>query len=226
MHDFPSPMALHPVSMRDGQPHRDTVFLRAAISHPRWEIGDYSYASSQTPPADWARHLAPYLYEFSPEKLVLGKFCQIADSVLFITASANHRCDGFSSYPFAIFHREFDNAPSMPEPGRDTVIGNDVWIGQGARILPGAEIGDGVIVGAGAVVAGRVAPYQVVVGNPARALRSRFDAAIVARLCTLRWWDWPIRDILKHEAAICGGDIDALEKAAKQVGQVEGRIPS
>lgn len=219
MPQFPAPETRFPITLPDGSLHRDTVFLRAVIDHPRWEIGEYSYASSETPPEDWAHALAPYLYEFSEDRLILGKFCQIADSVRFITAGANHRYDGFSSYPFAIFHREFEGAPSMPGPGRDMVIGNDVWIGQGARILPGARIGDGVIIGAGAVVGGRVAPYQVVTGNPGRVLRARFAPEVVARLLELRWWDWPIAEIVAHEAAICGGDLAALERAAQESGQ-------
>ena len=112
-------------------------------------------------PKDWAAHLAPYLYEFSPERLIIGKFCQIADGVTFITASANHRYDGFSSYPFAVFHRDMENAQSLPGPGPDTHVGHDVWIGQGARILPGTRLGTGAIVGAGAVVVGDVPSYRV-----------------------------------------------------------------
>ncbi len=213
--DIPPPTTVHPITLPDGQPHRDTVFLRAVIDHPRWEVGDYSYASAQTPPTDWARALAPYLYPFSPERLVIGRFCQIADSVQFITASANHRHDGFSSYPFAVFHRRFEDAPSLPGPGRDTIIGDDVWIGQGARILPGARIGSGVIIGAGAVVGGEVAPYQIVIGNPGHVLRPRFAPDIVARLLEIAWWTWPITHILRHEAAICGADLSALEMAAR-----------
>lgn len=217
MSGFPDPDTRNPIVLPDGKAHPGTVFLRAVIDHPRWQIGDYSYASAHTPPQDWAAHLAPYLYEFSSEKLVLGRFCQIADGVRFITSSANHRYDGFSSFPFAVFHRRFADAPSLPAPGSDTVIGNDVWIGADARILPGARIGDGVIIGAGAVVSGTVAPYQIIAGNPARAVRARFAPDIVARLLALRWWDWPIEHILRHEAAICGADISALEQAAAEL---------
>lgn len=219
MPDFPTPDTPHPIILSNGQPHRDTVFLRAVIDHPRWEIGDYSYASSENPPEDWAHALAPYLYEFSPDRLVIGKFCQIADSVQFITASANHRRDGFSTYPFAIFHRQFEGAPSMPGPGRDMVIGHDVWIGQGARILPGARLGNGVIVGAGAVVGGEVPPYALVVGNPGRVVRRRFGPDVVARLQEICWWDWPIDAICAHEAAICNADLAALEAVAREVGR-------
>lgn len=209
---FSPPNRLHPVSQPDGTPLTNTVFLSAAVMHPRLEVGDYTYASAHEPPSDWAAHLAPYLYDFSPEKLMIGKFCQIADGVTFITASANHRFDGISSYPFAIFDDgPMEGRPSMPEPGRDTVIGNDVWIGQGARILPGAQLGDGVIVGAGAVVGGNVPAYAIVAGNPAVVVRWRFTREEAARLTAIAWWDWPIAEIQAAEAVIMAGDVAALE---------------
>ena len=214
-HAFPAPDTRHPVRLPDGAAHSGTVFLKPVIDHPRWEVGDYSYASAHCPPADWAAHLAPYLYEFSPEKLVIGKFCQVADGVRFITASANHRHDGFSSFPFAIFDGAGPDRPSLPAgPFPDTRIGHDVWIGQGARILPGAVLGSGVIVGAGAVVSGQVPPYAVVAGNPGRVRRMRFAAATIDRLLSLAWWDWPIAHIQAAEAAICGADLEALTRAA------------
>ncbi|WP_371229194.1 CatB-related O-acetyltransferase [Roseovarius sp. 2305UL8-3] len=211
---FPDAHTRAPLILPDGTPHEGTVFLNPAIDHPRITAGDYSYASADVAPADWASYLAPYLFPNSTEQLVIGKFCQIAHGVCFITASANHRYDGFSSFPFAVFDGGFeDDRPSLPGPGPDTVIGNDVWIGREARILPGAALGDGVIVGAGAVVAGHVPPYAVVVGNPARVVRMRFVPDVIARLQQIAWWTWPIAHILTHEAAICGGDIDALSAA-------------
>ncbi|MDQ2095957.1 CatB-related O-acetyltransferase [Rhodalgimonas zhirmunskyi] len=211
---FPTSDTRNPLPLPDGSVHEGTVFLKAVIDHPRFIVGDFSYASTQTPPEDWVARLAPYLFDFAPERLVIGKFCQIADGVKFITASANHRYDGFSSYPFAVFHGEADGAPSIPTQGPDTIIGNDVWIGQGARILPGARLGDGCIVGAGAVVAGNVPAYSIIAGNPARVLRRRFDDATIETLQRIAWWDWPIDRIVAAEAAICGADIAALMKAA------------
>ncbi|MEZ5715684.1 MAG: CatB-related O-acetyltransferase [Paracoccaceae bacterium] len=217
MPDFPSPDTLHPVILPDGSAHPGTVFLKAALNHPRIEVGDYSYASAHVPPTDWAAHLAPYLYDFSPEKLVIGKFCQIADGVTFITSSANHRRDGFTAFPFVVFGGDPETAPSMPGPGPDTVIGHDVWIGSGARILPGARIGNGCIVGAGAVVGGVHAPYRVIAGNPGRALRRRFDEATIAALEALAWWDWPIEAIRAEEKALCGTDLRRLRAVAREL---------
>lgn len=211
MPNFPAPDTRYPIILPDGSAYPGTAFLKAVIDHPRWEIGEYTYANCFDPPQNWAERLAPYLFEFSPERLVVGKFCQIADDVMFITASANHRYDGFSSYPFAAIDRAgFENRASMPGPGSNTIIGNDVWIGQGARIMPGADIGSGCIVGAGAVVSGRVEPYTIVVGNPAEPLRRRFDVATIERLLEIAWWDWPIEKVVTNEAAICGTDIDML----------------
>jgi virginiamycin A acetyltransferase len=209
---FPHPETRFPVTLPDGTAHAGTVFLAAVIDHPCIDVGAYSYASAFDPPDDWAARLAPYLFAFSPERLKIGKFCQIADGVLFITASANHRYDGISTFPFAIFGGEGTERPSMPGPGPDAVIGHDVWIGQGASILPGARIGDGCIIGAGAVVGGTVPPYSIVGGNPGRVVRQRFDPREIEQLQAIAWWDWPIARILKHEAEISGGDVAALAR--------------
>ena len=51
-------------------------------------------------------------------------------------------------------------------------IGHDVWIGGGAAVLPGVTIGDRSVVGAGSVVVRNVPPDTLVVGNPARIVRT------------------------------------------------------
>lgn len=61
------------------------------------------------------------------------------------------------------------------EYARPIRIGNDVWIGGGANILAGVTIGDGSVVGAGSVVVRDVPPGRVVVGNPARVVRTLDD---------------------------------------------------
>ena len=51
-------------------------------------------------------------------------------------------------------------------------VEDGVWIGAGAIILGGVTIGRGAVVGAGAVVTRDVEPNSVVVGSPARKIRS------------------------------------------------------
>jgi virginiamycin A acetyltransferase len=209
---FPSTTERHPLVLPDGNRHEGTVFLKAVLKHARIEVGDYSYANDFDPPQDWAARIAPYLYEHSAERLVIGRFCQIANGVRFITASANHRYDGISSYPFAIFDGFGERRPSLPSTFRDTMVGNDVWFGDGAQVMPGAWIGSGVIVGAGSVVSGRVPDYTIVAGNPARVVRHRFSPDEVEALLELAWWNWPIEHILAHEVEICSGDVAALAR--------------
>jgi acetyltransferase-like isoleucine patch superfamily enzyme len=55
------------------------------------------------------------------------------------------------------------------------VIGNDVVIGAHAILLPDTVIGDGCVIGVGSVVKGHFAPHSLILGNPARRIRSTKD---------------------------------------------------
>lgn len=52
------------------------------------------------------------------------------------------------------------------------VIEKNAWIGAGAIVLPGVTIGENSVVGAGSVVTKDVPPNTVVVGNPARVIKT------------------------------------------------------
>ncbi|WP_322096918.1 sugar O-acetyltransferase [Pelagibius sp.] len=51
-------------------------------------------------------------------------------------------------------------------------LGRNVWIGGAAVLLPGVTIGENAVVGAGSVVVRDVPANTVVVGNPARVVRT------------------------------------------------------
>lgn len=202
----------HPITAPDGSIIENTVYLANVIDHPRIDIGAYSYASDFTAPKDWASTLAPYLFEFSQEKLIVGKFVQIAHGVKFITSSANHPMDGLTTYPFRIFNlAETGGYPDLPFA--DTIIGNDVWIGYGAIIMPGVTIGAGTIIAAGSVVTKDVDPYTITGGNPAKEIRKRFSQETITALLDIAWWDWEIDKIERHVAALEKGDLAALKSA-------------
>ncbi len=205
----------HPFVFADGTEHPNMVHLSRVIDHPNITVGDYTYANDFAPPPDWASHLAPYLYPGAPERLTIGRFCQIAHGVRFITASANHAMTGITTYPFAVFDPTTidafrDSFTGLP----DTTIGHDVWIGHGALVLPGVTIGSGAIIGAGAVVARDVPPYAIVAGNPARMIRHRFSDADIACLLALSWWDWDLNRIRAALPALLAADVAALSRHA------------
>jgi acetyltransferase-like isoleucine patch superfamily enzyme len=53
------------------------------------------------------------------------------------------------------------------------IIGDRVWVGPRVTILPGASIGEGVVVAAGAVVRGKLDPFGLYGGVPARKIGDR-----------------------------------------------------
>lgn len=70
-----------------------------------------------------------------------------------------------------------DLAPSRrgdlhPAP---VVIGNNVWIGANVTILPGVTIGDDAVIAAASVVTKDVPAKSLVVGSPARVIRTVED---------------------------------------------------
>ncbi|MCD8107269.1 MAG: acyltransferase [Oscillospiraceae bacterium] len=57
-------------------------------------------------------------------------------------------------------------------PAKEIIIGNNCFIGCNSIILKGTVLGDGCVVGAGAVVSGKFPANSVIVGNPARVIRT------------------------------------------------------
>lgn len=194
---------------------RRTVFLQHVVKRKNILVGEYTYFDDPEEPEQFETKNVLYHYPFSQERLIIGKFCALAQATTFIMAGANHKLDGFSTYPFGIFQRgwEKDNDLSKLSSKGDTVVGNDVWFGYGCTILPGVHIGDGAIIAARAVVTKDVPPYVIVGGNPAKILRHRFDAQTVQELLLIRWWDWPREKISRNIKAIVGADLQALQNA-------------
>ena len=60
----------------------------------------------------------------------------------------------------------------VPSAGRDIAIGNGVWIGSNAIILGPCKIGNNAVIAAGALVKEDVPENVIVVGVPARIVRS------------------------------------------------------
>ena len=210
--DGPNPDLKHPIPM-----HPRVGFLKSLVDAENIEIGDYTYYDDPDGPDQFQTKCVLHHYPFIGDKLIIGRFCAIAEGARFIMNGANHALSGFSTYPFNIFghgwEKGFDPSTWTREIRGDTVIGNDVWIGMEAITLPGVKVGDGSIVAAKAVVSHDVPPYSIVAGNPAKLVKARFDRKTVQRLLDIAWWDWPLAKITRNVDAIRGADIIALQAA-------------
>lgn len=187
MKNKPNPNTIFPL------PNINTLtFVKPTIKNPNIVVGDFTYFAD----TDFEKHVTHH-YDFIGDKLIIGKFCQIGAGVEFVMNGANHQMNAVSTYPFYIFGSWDQSVPSkedLPFKG-DTVVGNDVWIGQNSTILPGVHIGDGAIIGLNSVVTRDVPPYTIVAGNPAKAVRKRFDDELIDLLLKLKWWDKSVEEI-------------------------------
>lgn len=209
----PAPDSLYPLTGYTG-----AVFLKNVVTRPNIEVGDYSYYDDADGAERFEDRNVLYHFDFTGDRLIIGKFVAIARGATFIMNAANHLTSGFTTFPFEIFgngwEEGFDTQSYVAASRGDTIVGNDVWIGREAVVMPGVSIGNGAIIGAEAVVAKDIPAYAVAIGNPARIVRRRFSNATIAALEEVAWWDWPVEKITRNLAAIRGSDLAAL-KAAK-----------
>ena len=197
---IPNPNTIHPIAGYDKE-----IYVKPTIKNPNITVGDFTYIAD----SEFESHVTHH-YDFVGDKLIIGKFCQIAAGVEFVMNGANHQMNAVSTFPFYTLEGWNMKSPAqsdMPFKG-DTVIGNDVWIGQNATILPGVHIGDGAIIGANSVVGSDVEPYTVVVGNPAKTIRHRFDEELTELLLKFKWWDKPIEEINELIPVLTNSDLE------------------
>jgi putative colanic acid biosynthesis acetyltransferase WcaF len=123
-------------------------------------------------------NIYPSALIYYPWNLSIGEWSSIGEWALIYNLGAvtigqrstisqrAHLCAGTHDY----------RDPSMPLLKPPIQIGDNAWICADAFVGPGVTIGDGAIVGARAVVTKDVAPWTVVVGNPAQVIKERARA--------------------------------------------------
>lgn len=203
----PDPNVIQPIANVEA-----LTFVKPDVKNKNIIVGDFTYFADK----DFERHVTHH-YDFIGDKLIIGKFCQIAAGVEFVMNGANHQMNAATTYPFYIFGTWEQPAPAqsdLPLKG-DTVIGSDVWIGQNVTILPGVYIGDGAIIGANSVVASDVAPYTIMAGNPAKLIRKRFDDELTALLLKFKWWDKSIEEINSLIPVLTSSDLKKVKTELK-----------
>lgn len=204
-----NPDEIYPVSGT-----KSVTYVKPTVTRPNIIVGEFTYFSDE----NFESHVTHH-YDFNGDKLIIGKFCQIAAGVNFIMNGANHQMNAVSTFPFYIFNGWQQEAPlmsEMPLKG-DTVVGNDVWIGQNATILPGVRIGDGAIIGANSTVGSDVEPYTIVAGNPARVIRKRFDAELIEVLEEVKWWDLPADEINELIPILSCSDLEKVKRKLREL---------
>lgn len=158
-----------------------------------------------------------YSHSLLAPGFAMGRYCSVAPGVA--VPGPRHPMESISTSSFTYERglsfvsaaladygkaREFEFAafPQRPSPS----LGNDVWVGLGAVIMPGVMVGDGAVVASNAVVVKDVPAYAIVGGNPAGVIKMRFPPELVARLVTLKWWNYGFPDF----AGLNIGDPDAF----------------
>ena len=205
----PNPNTIHPITGYDRE-----IYVKPTIKNPNIIVGDFTYIAD----SEFESHVTHH-YDWNGDKLIIGKFCQIAAGVEFVMNGANHQMNAVSTFPFYTLEGWNMNAPAMadmPLKG-DTVIGNDVWIGQNAVILPGVCIGDGAIIGAYSVVGSDVAPFTIVIGNPAKELRKRFDDELIELMLKFKWWEKSIEEIDGLIPVLTCSDLEKVKAEIKRL---------
>lgn len=205
----PNPNIVYPIIGYDKE-----IYIKPTIKNQNIIVGDFSYIADD----NFESHVTHH-YDFNGDKLIIGKFCQIATGVEFVMNGANHQMNAVSTFPFYTLEgwdMEPPRTTDLPLKG-DTIIGNDVWIGQNAVILPGVHIGDGAIIGANSVVGSDVSPYTIVIGNPARVIRKRFDDELIALMLQFRWWDKTVEEINSLIPLLTNSNLDEVKQRIKEL---------
>ncbi|MEG0277112.1 MAG: CatB-related O-acetyltransferase [Coprobacillus sp.] len=214
MNKYPDPNTIYP------NQYKTICFVKNVVKAPNIQIGDYTYYDDLIDPTQFEQNNVLFNYPEFGDKLIIGKFCQIASGVQFIMGSANHRIDSLSTYPFNVFGNAWqectpDHLSQLPFKG-DTIIGNDVWIGRQAVIMPGVKIGNGAIIAAYSVVTKDVEAYCIVGGNPARYIRKRFDDELISLLQEIKWWDFTPQKLIEIMPILCDCNIDKARQLLKK----------
>lgn len=118
-------------------------------------------------------YIAAPIYGAALEKLVIGKNCYINSNFLAMSRGGITIGDevqiAANVQLLSNNHDPYDRQILTCKP---IVINDGAWIGAGASIISGVTIGKYAIVGAASVVTHDVGDYEVVVGNPAKVIRT------------------------------------------------------
>lgn len=174
-------------------------------AHAKLRYVHVELADAQTP-----LKMGAYSYVRSNSRILhvdeIGRYCSIGRDVTLGETPRNHPVDWVST-SLSVSHQY------KPEL-QLTSIGHDVWIGHGAVVMAGVKVGHGAIIARNAVVTKNVEPYQIVGGNPAKAIRYRFDEATREALLQSQWW-------LYDREQLCALDFSDCQRFLEQIKELK-----
>ncbi|PCI77166.1 MAG: transferase [SAR86 cluster bacterium] len=137
------------------------------------------------PKADHPLYMGAYSYMREGGEIwnleSIGRFCSIGRNVVLGQPADNHPIDWVSSSMSVSGDYEASCVYAS--------IGHDVWIAHNVVVMAGVKIGNGAVIGRNAVVTKDVEPYQIVVGNPGKVVRTRFSMEQIVGLLKSEWWN-------------------------------------
>ena len=143
--------------------------------------------------------------------ITIGKYCSISENCI-CDGGFGHNTRFVTTYPFNHLLHNCRHLTGHPVWKGDIEIGNDVWIGKDCVIMSGIKIGSGAVIGVRSIVTKDVEPYTIVAGSPAKPIRKRFTDEQIEKLLEIRWWDWPISEIIEASPLLMNEDIDFFIK--------------
>lgn len=201
--------------------YKTSCFIKNVVKAPNIVVGDYTYYDDDEAPLDFEKNNVLYNWPDFGDRLIIGKFCQIAKGTRFVMGPANHRTGSVTTYPFNVFggvwaEKTPPHLTQLPHKG-DTIVGNDVWLGRECLIMPGAKIGDGAIVAARSVVSGTIPPYTIYGGNPAKFIKKRFDDELTGLLQKLQWWNFAPDDLSDVLPLLCDENLESVKRDIRRI---------
>lgn len=119
---------------------------------------------------------APTVYFDAPDRLHLGDNVVLNDAFLDLHDHIWIGNETFFGHHVAVLTgshdiNSFGRQRQLEIRSAPVRIGEGVWIASFSIVLPGTEIGSHSVVSAGSVVRGRIPPYVIVAGNPAKIVK-------------------------------------------------------
>ena len=184
-----------PVSLAPGATIMDKLRMFLGHYDLRVFVSDTGYIDIGRGSFDAASKLAFVQKTFTGCFGTVGQFCDFSETCL-LFAGGEHRNElpinvTMSNVPaFHVIAAKNKITEFHAKEPRPFSIGNAVVMSADAKLLSGASIGDGTLLAAAAVATGKLEPFAIYGGVPAKKIKDRVPESVMQALAKVRWWDF------------------------------------